>query len=41
MGLAQVGPKDFAPIAQVNFDPAAVHLPADANRNLLPVVSTS
>lgn len=33
MGLAQVGPKDFAPIAQVNFDPAAVQVRADAKWN--------
>ncbi len=35
MGLAQVGPKDFAPIAQVNFDPAAVQVRADAKWNSL------
>lgn len=33
MGLAQVGPKDFAPITQVNFDPAAVQVRADAKWN--------
>ena len=30
MGLAQVGPKDFAPAAQLNFDPAGVQVRADA-----------
>ncbi len=30
MGLAQVGPKDFTPIGQVNFDAAGVQVKADA-----------
>ncbi len=29
-GLAQVSPRDFAPVAQVNFDPAGVQVKADA-----------
>ncbi len=29
-GLAQVAPKDFVPIGQVNFDPAGVQVKADA-----------
>lgn len=35
MGLAQVGPKDFVPIAQVNFDPSGVQVKADAKWNTL------
>ncbi len=30
-GLAQVGPKDFTPIGQVNFDPAGVQVKAEAS----------
>lgn len=30
MGLTQVGPKDFTPIAQVNFDASGVQVAADA-----------
>jgi tripartite-type tricarboxylate transporter receptor subunit TctC len=35
MGLAQVTPKDFAPVAQVNFDPAGVQVRAEAPWNTL------
>lgn len=31
MGLAKVGPKDFAPIGQVNFDAAGVQVKAEAS----------
>jgi tripartite-type tricarboxylate transporter receptor subunit TctC len=30
MGLAQVGPKDFTPIGQVNFDPSGVQVKTEA-----------